>query len=403
MEAMAGAVAQAAAPPMTSAGVATQMTTVTPEFSGAALLEAAPPPVEPLQSGAASAAAAPSAAAASSVAAATAPAPAETSDIISSGHNDAAASISAAHSRASDFGAAQPLDFELTFDAAFQPRYAPVSSNTSTSSSASQLDDEEALGEGAAAAGCSSCGAGSEEQPSEPAASGTAASSMDADGAALLAALPPALTAEWAPLAAAGRQPQLETVSIDAGRPAVARLSDGTAVEASAEITIAEALSCLAAACGDAGPPFSGGACALTLPGTLHRGAALRDSAREVVGLTYRLVRPALGAAESLLDVLARCAPRGAAARPAPPPCRRCLLLLGPPGGDTLALLRDAGRVLSDVLGAAVVVVDPSGQLAGEGTQPHPAAGRHVRRCAPAGCRFCSITVFRTGSYCIRS
>jgi hypothetical protein len=51
-----------------------------------------------------------------------------------------------------------------------------------------------------------------------------------------------------------------------------------------------------------------------------------------------------------------------------------------PPGTGKTTLLRDVARLLSDDLGLGVVVVDGSGEIAGDGDEPHPCIGATALR-----------------------
>ncbi|KAI8468863.1 MAG: hypothetical protein J3K34DRAFT_386118, partial [Monoraphidium minutum] len=117
----------------------------------------------------------------------------------------------------------------------------------------------------------------------------------------------------------------------------------------------------------------------LALPGCLHRISAARGRGGAVIGLTYRVGRHAPGAAAPLRDVLALVAAAHRGAAPGAP----SLLLLGRPGVGKTTLLRDVARYFSEDAGLAVVVVDGSNEIAGDGDEPHPCIGRALRLQVP--------------------
>ncbi|GMH44004.1 hypothetical protein BSKO_11938 [Bryopsis sp. KO-2023] len=57
------------------------------------------------------------------------------------------------------------------------------------------------------------------------------------------------------------------------------------------------------------------------------------------------------------------------------PPCRKSILLLGPPGAGKTTVLWDMARVLSEKMGRKVVIVDTSNEIGGYGNIPHPFIG----------------------------
>ncbi|MBI4277220.1 MAG: AAA family ATPase [Armatimonadetes bacterium] len=103
---------------------------------------------------------------------------------------------------------------------------------------------------------------------------------------------------------------------------------------------------------------------------TLHRIACIRDRYGTIIGYTFRVGRPLIGAAGGLRDLLAG---------------GKSILLLGAPGTGKTTLMRDAARILADDLGRKVVIVDTSNEIGGDGQIPHPAIGRARRLQIPAG------------------
>ena len=153
----------------------------------------------------------------------------------------------------------------------------------------------------------------------------------------------------------------------------------------------------------------------LALPDLLHRISAVRNTKRDITGLTYRVGRHRPGVGRLLLDHLAgeawgsggreaRSKPAGNEQRavvvpqcewPALTPAHgrsagmaasleqdepRSLLLLGRPGMGKTTLLRDIARLMSvprgeGGLGLRVVVVDTSNEIAGDGDEAHACIG----------------------------
>lgn len=99
------------------------------------------------------------------------------------------------------------------------------------------------------------------------------------------------------------------------------------------------------------------------LPGTLHRISAIKHGSR-ISGLTIRFARAVSGVAEPLTSYIHSSAN---------------LLVMGPPGVGKTTLLRDVTRIASQKWRHQVIVVDSSGEIAGESEIPHPAIG-YARR-----------------------
>lgn len=96
------------------------------------------------------------------------------------------------------------------------------------------------------------------------------------------------------------------------------------------------------------------------LEGTLHRISAIRDRYGEIVGATIRVGRFLEGVAEPLREALSS---------------KKSLMIVGPPGVGKTTILRDIVRILSELKGPKVVVVDTSNEIGGDGKVPHSCLG----------------------------
>ncbi|KAG1653859.1 hypothetical protein FOA52_007563 [Chlamydomonas sp. UWO 241] len=124
----------------------------------------------------------------------------------------------------------------------------------------------------------------------------------------------------------------------------------------------------------------------LGLPGTLHRiSRGTVDRHGRVYNLTYRVGRHVPGIAAIFADLLADlCSPAEGLPGQRPGIAGfHSLLLVGPPGVGTTTLLRDITRMLADVFGKAVNVVDTSNEIAGDYVRPHSCIGSARRFMVP--------------------
>ncbi|CAG9460286.1 unnamed protein product [Pedinophyceae sp. YPF-701] len=155
---------------------------------------------------------------------------------------------------------------------------------------------------------------------------------------------------------------QLVEVVMDLGRKPVARMGDGDLVLSDDPITkdeLEEAYSKVGTFGGDnrAG-----------IDRTLHRISCIRNRVGDVVGLTCRVGRSIPGSAAMVADIVQ---------------AGRSVLLLGRPGSGKTTTLRDVARMLADVGGKRVVIVDTSNEIGGDGDIPHPAIGMARRMQVP--------------------
>ena len=97
---------------------------------------------------------------------------------------------------------------------------------------------------------------------------------------------------------------------------------------------------------------------------TLHRISAIRNRKGKVVGLTCRVGRAVFGTIEIIGDLVES---------------GKSVLIMGRPGIGKTTMLREAARVLAEVMDKRVVVVDTSNEIAGDGDIPHPGIGRARR------------------------
>ena len=95
---------------------------------------------------------------------------------------------------------------------------------------------------------------------------------------------------------------------------------------------------------------------------TLHRIAAIRNRAQDIVGLTCRVGRAVYGTLDIIQDIIES---------------GKNVLLLGQPGVGKTTMLREAARVLSEK--KRVIIVDTSNEIGGDGDVPHPAVGKARR------------------------
>ena len=105
------------------------------------------------------------------------------------------------------------------------------------------------------------------------------------------------------------------------------------------------------------------------IQGTLHRISAIRNRNGSVVGLTCRVGRALKGHVDMIEDLLAEGG--------------ESILFLVRPGVGKTTVIRELARVLSDVYGKRVVIIDTSNEIGGDGDVPHPAIVRARRMQVP--------------------
>jgi len=176
------------------------------------------------------------------------------------------------------------------------------------------------------------------------------------DTAALLEALPPEIAAAVRAL------PNLSDVIeivMDLGRRPEARFgAGGESVLLDREIS-EDDLQHVVTSIGDFGDDNRAG-----IERTLHRISAIRNRKGKVVGLTCRVGRAVFGTIEIIEDLVES---------------GKSVLIMGRPGIGKTTMLREAARVLAEVVDKRVVVVDTSNEIAGDGDIPHPGIGRARR------------------------
>ena len=161
-------------------------------------------------------------------------------------------------------------------------------------------------------------------------------------------------------------------VAMDVGRPPSIRVLSGEAPVISRDITKDDVLRSLESTGSFDVRNRTG------IDGTLHRISALRNEHKEIIGLTFRVGRVIPGLAESLHPVLKT---------------DESLLIIGKPGSGKTSVLRDIARVLADVYGKRVMIVDKSGEIGGHGDVPHHALGSARRLVVPYGSSQCDTMI----------
>jgi stage III sporulation protein SpoIIIAA len=104
------------------------------------------------------------------------------------------------------------------------------------------------------------------------------------------------------------------------------------------------------------------------LEAQLHRISAIRNRARDVIGLTLRVGRHVGGNAAMIRDLLFR--------------EDASILFLGEPGSGKTTIVREATRLLAEM--SNVLIVDTSNEIAGDGDVPHHCVGlaRRLQVCS---------------------
>lgn len=158
---------------------------------------------------------------------------------------------------------------------------------------------------------------------------------------------------------------EMSEVVIDAGRPLEVRYTDGIKVFLDDTIVTQKQVKAIHVKCGIFGSDNRAG-----IDKTLHRISRIMHRNGEVTGLTCRIGRAFPGCVEAVADLVAT---------------GESILIVGPPGVGKTTKLRDICRVLSTDLNRAVVIIDTSNEIAGDGLVPHPAVGRSRRLQVPIG------------------
>ncbi|MBN1180130.1 MAG: AAA family ATPase [Anaerolineae bacterium] len=152
------------------------------------------------------------------------------------------------------------------------------------------------------------------------------------------------------------RRDELLEVILDLGRVPTARYTDGEIVLRETEVSRAE-IDYVVERVGEFDADNRAG-----IARTLHRIAAIRNRAGDVVGLTCRVGRAVYGTISIIQDIIES---------------GQSTLMLGRPGVGKTTMLREAARVLAET--KRVIVVDTSNEIGGDGDIPHPAVGRARR------------------------
>ena len=177
------------------------------------------------------------------------------------------------------------------------------------------------------------------------------------DMAALLEALPPEIGSA---IRALPNVSDVIEIVMDLGRRPEARFGAGGEKRAARPRRSAEDdLQHVVTSIGDFGDDNRAG-----IERTLHRISAIRNRSGKVVGLTCRVGRAVFGTIEIIEDLVES---------------GKSVLIMGRPGIGKTTMLREAARVLAEIVDKRVVVVDTSNEIAGDGDIPHPGIGRARR------------------------
>ncbi|XP_071485317.1 uncharacterized protein [Diadema antillarum] len=96
------------------------------------------------------------------------------------------------------------------------------------------------------------------------------------------------------------------------------------------------------------------------ITGTLHRVGVLVNRQREPIGITVKFQHAVLGCITPLFDLIRD---------------GQSVLFLGQPRSGKTTLLREAARVLNDVIGRRVVIIDTLNEIGGDDDISHPSIG----------------------------